>query len=176
MKQILFLTMSTLVLHSTAQTPSKDEAVIHGAVQMMEDGWNAKSGEMFSRPFAPIHDYVVVNGLYFANQTLDQNAKAHQGIFNSIYRTTDLKLIVDKIKFIREDLALVHILGGTYEKGSATPAHPGAIVTGLFEKQADGWKIISFHNCNIEVSFEPGDRSGSPVPLNVLYASWYKSE
>lgn len=173
MKHMLFFAMSTLALNGTAQTTSQDETAINAAIHMMEEGWNAKSGKLFARPFAQTHDYIVVNGLYLPQISVEGNAEVHQRIFDTVYKNNMLRLVVDKVKFIRPDLALVHVFAGSHEAGTPEAKHPTAIISGILEKQGGEWKIISFHNCNIEVSFEPGARTGSPKPLTEVYASWY---
>jgi uncharacterized protein (TIGR02246 family) len=171
-KTIILSIMTTLVMGAaTAQSKTTDEQAIRTIVSTMEAGWNNKNGESFSSVFADVHDYIVVNGFYFPGFTRQGNAAAHQGLFNGVYKTVDIRLNVDKISFVRNDLALIHVLGGSYQKGTTPPADPMIIMTILAEKKNDSWKIISFHNHDL-TSFHDKDRS--PVPLNVMYASWYK--
>lgn len=158
---------------ATGQISMKDQEAIRNAVRTMQDGWNARSGQMFSTSFAPTHDYIVWNGLYFNDQSRENNARAHQGIFDSVYKTTDVKLTVDDMRQIREDLVLVHVLGATYEHNTPVPDNPKVIISMLMEKQNSEWKIISFHNSDIEISFEPGVPNGSPVPPQAMFKSWY---
>ena len=154
-----------------SQTGNKDEQAVRSIIATLEKGWNLKSGETFSSVFAPTHDYIVVNGFYFSNFSRQANAFAHQGLFDGIYKTQDIKLKVDKISFIRPDLAMVHALGAGFEKGQAVPENPGIIMTVLAEKKDGDWKIISFHNHTLE-TFREGVHA--PMPANVMYASWYK--
>ncbi|MEO6720388.1 MAG: SgcJ/EcaC family oxidoreductase [Ferruginibacter sp.] len=157
-----------------APTENKDEQAIHNIIATLQKGWNEKSGETFASSFYKKHDYIVINGLYLSGISVEINARSHQGIFNSIYKTTDLELRLDKINFVRPDLALVHVLGATYQHGTPVPENPMAIISMLVEKKEGEWKIISFHNCNIEVSFDPAAPNQGPIPLKVMYASWYK--
>ncbi len=167
---IIFFAMTTL---THAQLNDKDKTALRTMVQTLEDGWFAKNGKTFASQFAPTHDYIVWNGLYMSNITPEQNAMAHQGIFDTQYKYTDLKLRVDKMKSIRPDLALVHVLGATYERGKAVPSDPRVIITLVVEKQNDVWKIISFHNCDIEISFDPEAQGNGPVPPRAMFGSWY---
>ena len=174
MKHIVSLSLLAVGFTSLANAQtSVDDKAITSSVMKLEEGWNARNGEVFAQSFAPEHDYIVWTGIYFPGMTPEKNAMAHQGIFNTIYQNTDLKMVVDKIRYIREDLALVHVLGASYDHGTAVPENPEIIISMLLEKQNGAWKIISFHNCDIEVSFEPGAQTGSPVPLNVMYGNWY---
>jgi uncharacterized protein (TIGR02246 family) len=160
---------------SFSQYSNQDEKALYGIVQTMQQGWNAKSGKQFASNFASPHDYIVWNGMYFNSQTTDNNAEAHQALFDSFYKNTDVRLKIDKIRPIREDLVTVHLFGATYERGTPVPENPKVIITLLIEKQKEGWKIISFHNSDIEISFEGDATSSSSVPLQEMFKSWYKS-
>ncbi|HVE61541.1 MAG TPA: SgcJ/EcaC family oxidoreductase [Chitinophagaceae bacterium] len=155
---------------SYLQTANKDEKAVRTLISTLETGWNNKSGETFASVFADVHDYIVVNGMYFSNFTRQGNAAAHQGLFNGVYKDINVKLTVDKIRFLRPDLALVIALGGRYTNEKSLPENPEIIMTVLAEKKSDSWKIISFHNHNLEADI----KKSSPMPLNVMYASWYK--
>lgn len=159
---------------SYAQINNSDKDAIYAIVRDMEQGWNTNNGETFARGFAPTHDYIVVNGIYLSNQSKERNAMAHQGLFDSVYKTTDLRLIVDKMTSIREDLVLLHVFGATYEQNTPVPENPKVIITMLVEKKNNDWNIISFHNSDIEI-FEPGTPNRSPVPVEVMFGSWYTS-
>jgi uncharacterized protein (TIGR02246 family) len=158
----------------TQRNQASDQQPFRDMITTMQTGWNTKNAQLFSSVFDKIHDYVVVNGIYLSGITPEANARSHQQIFNTIYRNTDLTLKIDKVRFVRPDLALVHLLGATYEHGKPVPADPMAVITLLVENKLDSWKIISFHNCNIEVSNEPDAPNKSPIPFQVMYASWYK--
>jgi uncharacterized protein (TIGR02246 family) len=176
---ILFISIMTATMTPTPEARAQsntahDDQQLRKMIMTMQEGWNAKSGQTFASVFDTVHDYIVVNGIYLSGISPEANAGAHQQIFNTIYKTTDLSLKVDKIRFVRPDLALIHVLGATYEQEKPVPAHPTSIITLLAEKKSDSWKVISFHNCDIDVSNEPNAPNKSPIPFQVMYASWYK--
>lgn len=154
-----------------AQNTKEDEQAITGIVQTLQSGWNEKNGEKFASSFADVHDYIVVYGMYLPGFTKVQNAKAHQQLFDGPYKTSQLKLQADKIRFYRSDLAQLTIIGGNYQKDQAIPKDPSIIMTLIVEKQKEGWKIISFHNHELNME---AIRKASPMPLEAMYASWYK--
>lgn len=173
MKHITFIALAAMAsANLIAQNTNTEEQEVRSIISTLETGWNTKSGETFSSVFAEKHDYIVVNGLYFSNFNPKSNSFAHQGLFNGMYKNVDIKLKVDKVNFIRPDLAMIHALGAGIEKGKPVPADPTIIMTVLAEKQNGEWRIISFHNHNLE-TFK--DKTNSPMPLNVMYASWYKN-
>lgn len=173
MKKVITIIIATLFINLSLfaqDTSHRDEPAVHALIATLEDGWNTKSGKTFSSVFADVHDYIVVNGLYFSGFTRQGNAAAHQGLFDGIYKNRIIKLVVDKVTFFRPDLAQIIAIGGSYEKGSTLPEDPSIIMTVIAEKKNEVWKIISFHNHSLE-----GDiKQASPMPMNVMYASWYK--
>lgn len=175
MKSTIFMaTVISAALTVNAQTVSNDEQAIRNIVTTMQKGWNTKDGKMFASGFAPVHNYVVVNGMYLSSITQEGTARGHQNIFNTVYKTTSLELKIDKVSFINPELAMTYVLGATYDQAASIPENPGVIISMLFEKKNDEWKIISFHNCPIQVSFNPGDEARLPVPPKIMYAAWYK--
>ena len=183
MKSIIFFSAFTLaIIFSNALVAqaelSLDETAIHNVIQGMEDAWAAKNGEVFASYFADDHDFIVWFGLYFPNSNRAENAGNHQGIFNTIYKNWDVELRVDKMRFIRPDLVLVHALGTGHDKGLEVPAVPSVIQSILLEKIEAGWQIISFHNLDIE--YEKVLRNPEPTEEEKLayakehYAGWFK--
>ncbi len=144
---LLFIFADTLAAQADM---SPDEMAIQSIIRNMQDAWAAKDSERFASFFADDHDFIVWFGLYFPNSDRTENARNHEGIFTTIYKNWDVELRVDKMRFLRPDLALVHILGAGRDKGLAVPAVPGVIQTVLMEKKETGWQIVSFHNLDIE--------------------------
>ena len=173
-KTIMLSTIAALTMNASIAQDKTDEQSIRNIVTTMQTGWNAKDGKIFASGFAKVHDYIVINGMYMSGITTEINAASHQNIFNTIYKTTSVELRIDKINFVRPDLAFMYVLGVTYPQGTAIPENPSAIISMAVEKKNNEWKIISFHNSPIEVSFNTGDEARSPIPPKQMYASWYK--
>lgn len=155
---------------------STDEQSISAIVQDLQDGWNAKSGEQFAQHFADDHDYVVWTGLYMANSTRTNNANAHQGLFNGPYKNMDIMVKVEKIRFIKPDVALVHTLSAsTFDKSQA---YPTMLQTIIMVKENGNWEIVSFHNLDIEYDKMFGNQT--PDENMILgyarknYQGWYR--
>lgn len=173
MKHLVKLIALLAVAQPICSQNAEDEQAIRKLVQTMADGWTKGSGEQFASAFADEHDYVVWNGLYMKGINPQANAAAHQGIFESVYKDTEHYATVDKIKFIREDIALIHVLAAVAKKGEGRPADPQVLWSGLLEKTSGQWKIIAFHNLDLEIFQNEGLRQSSPMPPQVMYASWY---
>ncbi len=155
-----------------AQDNKAEEQAITNVLNTIQTGWNEKNGEKLASSFATEHDYIVVNGLYLKGWTREQNAKGHQRLFDGVMRNTNIRLKVDKISFYRNDLAHVTAIGAGHATGEAVPKDPTVIMTFIVEKKKEGWKIISFHNHELNME---AIKKGSPAPLEAVYASWYKN-
>ncbi len=133
----------------SAQTPpSSDEAAIRAVVQQVQDGWNAHDAKVFSAPFAENADYVVINGMTIKGRT--EIEKGHAGIFSTIYKDSKNAATVKAVRFIRPDVAVVHIqwnleyqMGGEARKGQA-------MNTMVMTKEAGKWSIAAFQNTPME--------------------------
>jgi len=143
MKTLVFVTL--LMLGFSVQpvdTQSADEAAMRESVKQMETGWNTKSGTLFAKPFAEDADYVVINGMYIKGRNIIETQ--HQRIFDTIYKDTTLSLTVKQIRFLRPDVAVVHVSG--QRVGPGKDHNQEAMITLVMTKQNDGWLIAAFQN------------------------------
>lgn len=169
------LTLLCLQLSLFSQS-TEDEKAIHQLVQTMTEGWTNGDGEQFASVFADQHDFIVWTGYYLRNIGPNENAAAHQEIFDTFYKDTRLYYVVDKIRFIREDIALIHVFGAVSPKSESRPKDPRVLWTGTMEKADGRWKILSFHNLDLEVYQDDGIKAGAPMSPEIMYASWYEAK
>lgn len=132
--------------HAT-NAPAEDEAAIRENVKQMEAGWNAKKGELFAKPFTQDADYVVINGMYFKGRTAIE--KAHQQIFDTFYKNTTLSLSVRQIRFLRPDVALVHVSGHLSAPENEKQLVADASMTMVMTRDKQGWQIAAFQNTQV---------------------------
>lgn len=97
---------------------------------------------LFAKPFAEDADYVVINGMYIKGRAAIQTA--HQRIFDTIYKDTNISLTVKQIRFLRPDVAVVHVNG--HREGPTKDLSGDAILTLVMTKEAHGWTIAAFQN------------------------------
>ena len=119
-----------------------EEAAIRESVNHLEEGWNTKSGALFAKPFAEDADYVVINGMYIKGRSIIETQ--HQRIFDTIYKDTKIKLTVNQIRFLRADVAVVHVSG--HRDGPSTDLMQDAMLTVVMTKEKQGWTIAAFQN------------------------------
>lgn len=140
---LAFLMLFVLGVNAHAQNNhSADEAALREAVKQMENGWNTKSGALFAKPFADDADYVVINGMYIKGRATIETA--HQQIFDTIYKETKISLTVKQIRFLRPDVAVVHV--SAHREGPTKELTAAAMLTLVMTKEQQGWTIAAFQN------------------------------
>lgn len=176
MKTVLSCPFFFLLTVSASAQNATDEGAIQQIVEDMATAWTAGSGEGFARHFANDHDYVVWNGLYMAGASRSENAESHQRIFDTQYKNTEHHATLDKIRFIREDIALIHVYSAIVSAGEGRPENPQVLWSALLEKQSGDWKIIAFHNVDLKIFKDEELRKAIPAPPQALYTNWYKKQ
>ena len=151
---ILILTALGIAAQDKAKVAdtSKDEALIRAGVKQMETGWNTKSGADFAKPFAEDADYVVINGMQLKSR--EAIAKGHQGIFDSVYKNSTLECTVLRIRFLRPDVAVVHVSSLLKVSENNQTRTGNAIITMVMTKTGDRWEIQAFQNTGVQMPAE----------------------
>src|SRR6201988_5494261 len=144
MKKLVTLALLTLfaVSASAQNNHAADESAMREAVKQLETGWNTKSGATFAKPFAEDADYVVINGMYIKGRAVIETQ--HQRIFDTIFKDTTLSLTVKQIRFLRSDVAVVHVSG--QRVGPAKEHNQEAMITLMLTKEKQGWVIAAFQH------------------------------
>jgi len=149
MKTLVVMTMLMLGFSmqpmQSQDSHAADEAAMRESVKQLETGWNTKSGAVFAKPFAEDADYVVINGMYFKGRADIQTA--HQRIFDTIFKDTKISLTVKQIRFLRSDVAVVHVNG--HRDGPTKELTGDAILTLVMTKEQQGWTIAAFQNTSV---------------------------
>lgn len=128
-------------------SPSADDAAVRENVRQMEAGWNAKSGALFAKPFAEDADYVVINGTHIrGREAID---KGHQRIFDTVFKDSTLALSVKQVRFLRPDVAVVHVDGRNTVKQAGEARVWNAIITLVMVRDGGAWKITAFQNTQV---------------------------
>ena len=121
-----------------------DERIVADIVGDLEKAWNAADGEGFGRPFAEDADFVNIRGEHF--RTRDAIARGHQGIFNTIYKGSHVRLQVTGVRAIAPGVLLAHIKSTlTAPTGPLAGEHRSLFSAVLVEDQHN-WRIAAFHN------------------------------
>ena len=131
----------------TPQNSSADEAALRQIVKQVEDAWNAHDGKAFAAPFATDADYVVVNGMSIKGREAIE--KGHTGIFTTIYKDSHNVATVKSVRFLRPDVAVVHVEWSLTFRVGGKPVNAHAMNTMVMTKEGGKWSIAAFQNTSI---------------------------
>lgn len=135
---------------------SADEAAVRVLYRRLMDGWNEGSGEAFAAPFAKDGDLVAFDGTHFKGRR--EIVPFHQQLFQTYLKGTRLVGAVQDVRFLSNDVALMHAVGGTVMRGKSTPSPKRDSIQTLVAVRISGsWQLATFQNTRIR----PMGRSAS---------------
>jgi len=124
-----------------------EERALHAMVYQLEAAWNAADGAAFAAFFADDADFIHILGGYYTGRAAIE--AGHRMIFGTIYKGSTVRYSVEKIKFLRPDLALVflrqHLQFAEDGVARELDARPSIVA----EKLHDGWRIVALQNTRI---------------------------
>ena len=132
----------------TSQNTGADETAIRQVVKLVENGWNTHDGKAFAAPFATDADYVVVNGTTIKGREAIE--KGHTAIFTTFYKDSHNVSTVKSIRFLRPDVAVVHIEWNLEFRAGGETRKGHAMNTMVMTKDGDKWSIAAFQNTPIQ--------------------------
>lgn len=132
-----------------SQNSSKDEEALRQIVRQLQDGWNAHDGRAFAAPFAADADYVVVNGMRISGKEAIE--KGHTQIFTTVYKESRNVATVKSIRFLRPDIALVHVEWNLEYSAGGETKKARAMNSMVMMKEGGKWSIVAFHNTPIQM-------------------------
>ena len=138
-----------------------DEHAIADIVARTEAAWNKGDAAAFCAAMAEDVDFINVLGEH--HQGRDTVARGHQFIFASIYKDSRVRYTVERVRFLRADvaLAIIHatLISRLPPNAIASAERQARIDEEMHESQArptmvlaknDGrWQIVAFHNTTI---------------------------
>lgn len=127
---------------------SIDEGVVRRLYQQLMDGWNSGSGEAFAAPFAEDGDLVAFDGGHFKGHR--EIVPFHDDLFRTHLKGTRLVGEVKDLRFLTDDVALMHAVGSTIMPGKSTPSPERDSIQTLVAVRKNGyWKLAAFQNTRI---------------------------
>jgi uncharacterized protein (TIGR02246 family) len=126
---------------------TNEERALHKLVYQLESSWNAGDGDAFASLFAENADVIhILGGYYTGRETI---RAGHRMIFGTIYKGSTVHYRVEKIKFLRPEIALI-FLRQHLELGEAAPVEElDARPTIVAEKAEEVWRIVLLQNTRI---------------------------
>jgi len=118
-------------------TRSTDETSLRALYQQLIEGWNRGSGADFAAVFGEHADLVGPGGFHIKGR--ERIASFHQLLFNGRLKDSTLVGTVTSVRFLSDDVALVHAVGG--------PSNRRASIHTLVALKRHGrWLVESFQN------------------------------
>ncbi len=126
---------------------TNEERALHKLVYQLESSWNAGDGDAFAALFADDADVIhILGGYYTGRETI---RAGHRMIFGTIYKGSTIHYSVEKIKFLRPEIAIVflrqHLELGEGARVDELDARPTIVA----EKIDDKWRIVAMQNTRI---------------------------
>lgn len=140
----MLVILCSLAVAQNAPTHAKDEAAIRAIIASLADAWTRGDAEAWGKAFATDADFTVWNGLYVKGR--EGITRGHAEIFSTIYKDTKQVLSVRSIRFLRDDVAVVHVEGSTVKKAEEFPATPMVVPVFILTKDKGQWLIAVFQN------------------------------
>lgn len=159
---LLIINIGVIVFHFIKVTPPviiEDKPFSKGKEQDIESilrlkdkmaaGWAAGNGAQYAIPFTNNADYVTFNGEWLSGSRAI--AESHQKLFDTVLKGSTLEnMQVRSIRFVSEEVAVVHMTGAVRQKGrKKPPASRSSLQTLTAIKEMGIWKFTSFHNTRI---------------------------
>jgi uncharacterized protein (TIGR02246 family) len=126
---------------------TSDEKALHGTVYQLEAAWNAADGAGFAALFAEDADFIHILGGYYSGRAAIE--AGHRMIFGTIYRGSTVRYSVEKIKFLRPDVAIVSLRQFLQFSEGGASGSLEARPTIVAEKRDDKWQIVNLQNTRI---------------------------
>jgi len=124
-----------------------EERALHTMVYQLESAWNAGDGDAFAALFADDADVIHILGGYYSGREAIE--AGHRMIFGTIYKGSTIHYSVEKIKFLRPDIAIVflrqHLEFAEHSVVPELDARPTIVAENIDGK----WRIVALQNTRI---------------------------
>jgi len=126
---------------------TSDEKALHELVYHLEAAWNAADGQSFAEAFAEDADFVHILGGYYTGRAAIE--AGHRMIFGTIYKGSTVRYSVEKIRFLRPDVAIVSLRQYLQFQEGGAASDLEARPTLIAGKNDGSWRIVHLQNTRI---------------------------
>lgn len=124
---------------------SDEQGTLLKIVSKLEEAWNNGDSVAWTSQFAGDADFIHVLGGFFHGSGAIEHG--HRTIFDTIYKGSHNRYHVEKVRFVRPDVAVVFIRASLTWYLNGKEQHIQARPTLTVEKNPSGeWKIAVFQN------------------------------
>jgi len=133
-----------MIAEQRAELSHADVDAIHRVVEGLEKAWNNADGEDFGLWFQDDADFVNVYGMYARGRS--QIAEGHKMIFSTVYAGSTLRATPINVRFLSDEVALVHMLSHLSVPGGPRAGEHDALPSMVLARNSGAWRIAAFHN------------------------------
>lgn len=152
---LVALSLGFLAPMNGADRSNDEDSMIRQIVADQVNAWNVGDAKAFSSRFAEDGSFTNIRGtVFYGHRAFEER---HAEIFSTFFKGSRLAMSVDKIRYVRPDVAIVDISTELSHLQGLPPgvqaASDGNIHTRLqevFVKSAAAWKIASYHNVDVK--------------------------
>jgi uncharacterized protein (TIGR02246 family) len=144
------LGMATIAFDQRDDVASRraDAEQIRSLYTQLMDGWNCGSAEAFAAPFVEDCEFIPFDGIRFRSRR--ELITFHDALFKTHLKGTRLVGDVTDIRFLADDVAVVHAMGGTIPRGKSSPSPERDSIQTLVATRGDGgWRLVTFQNTRV---------------------------
>ncbi len=122
-----------------------EERPLYEIVEKLESAWNTADSVAWTALFADDADFIHILGGHFNGHTAIE--RGHRAIFDTIYKGSRSKFTVQKVRFVRPDVAIVFVFAELMFYMDGQEKHIQARPTMVAERKTDGrWEVVAFQN------------------------------
>jgi len=127
---------------------SEDEATIRAIIAKQSEAWTRGDAGEWAKPFAEDVDFVVRDGTRLKGR--EEVARAHERFFNTFYKETKQRIKISSIRFLRDDVAVVHNEVNVAKQDEEFPSTPQFVPVLVLVKNDGRWQIVVAQNTMVQ--------------------------
>jgi uncharacterized protein (TIGR02246 family) len=133
---------------------TEEQGALLEIVSKLEQAWNKGDSLAWTSQFTDDADFIhVLGGFFHGSRDIEHG---HRTIFDTIYKGSHNRFQVEKVRFLRPDVAVVFIRANLLWYLNGKEQHIQARPTLVAEKKTAGeWKIAVFQNTMINTGAVP---------------------
>ncbi len=123
---------------------ANQEHDLYGIVEQLESAWNRGDSVAWADLFVEDADFVHILGGHFIGRISIE--RGHRTIFDTIYKGSTNKFVVEKVRFVGDQVAIVFVFATLKLTTPGLPPQLNARPTMVVQRQDGTWKIVAFQN------------------------------
>jgi uncharacterized protein (TIGR02246 family) len=131
--------------------PAADESEIQTLLDELADAWKRGDAKAYGARFLPDGTFTNVNGEFYVGR--EEFDRRHAHVFAGVFRGTALSLSLEKLRFVRPDVAIAdvdtEVAGAQLRPPGAAVGPDGVLKSRLLMvlvKDKGAWCIAAYHN------------------------------